>query len=1145
MARRRDTLVPRRSLRLGDRARRLTTVPVDLDPQAASITVRIPRPTSANPRAWGDAARVKVTIVVEVDGERHHCTGTARGGIMVDRRRGREGLELETYSLTWNLPTGFFARGGEPREQWQHIRHRRWGETATSSYRAWVELESDDLIETEVEVVVDVEPAPPMAYHSSVAYQNGTGVFETDGGDGQLSMSFTAGSGENRVAFVWGATARDERPTSVTVSFDGGHDVDLGNALNDYWRGHGILAFDSRIGSGAKTIALASSGGSGFQYSTSLGVVSFTGAHQTSHGTPVTAGANSGTALSITVATPAADSLVVDGWSWVQASSTAPAIGPDQTERVSQVWQTTGAVRQVLKMSTQPGTAGGTMSWTKQADDWEYVGMAIEIKAAATSDDQDLELPAIASTAALLAMSLALNLGAATIASATALNAPTIAGTNALSLPAIASATTLAAPTVANVDQDVGLATIPSGPTLTAPTVSAPEVQAIGLPPAIVARTSTRIAFPVAVHSSGRYIIDAEGRPVFVHGNAVWSILKNLTLEEAEGVLDSLLTRGFNAIIVSTTDTFDRSGNADYPDHLPNRDNEPPFSSGLTPNEPYWANVDAVFEACLKRGILIFLSISYLGISDDEGIRALFQSQSDASCKAYGTFIGQRYGHLGNIVWTHGGDTDPTPYKNKVLAIYEGLVEAIGESHLHTHHWDPDSSGYDYASDFPPSLFNLWSTYAYDTPVPPARVYDDYTYQVTKPVILYESHYENDFGGKTANDVVAYPYRAVMSGAKGHFFGNKPLWYLGTDYATALNSTGHGYMAHVVKLFNRDRAWWLLEPRRDGSFIVSNGGNPDLNTGVQGAVASDGSCAMAFFPSQLEVTVDLSVVDAGGLVRAHWFNIRTGAFTYSGTFAASGQQAFTPPSSTSQYVLVLDVAGETSATAVFPPALAVGVATPTIAATTLSAPTVNPGAVTLTGATIAAGTTLNAPTLTAGNVVAVPAIASATSLLAPTVVAGAVTVTTPTIAGGTTLNGPVVLGGSAIVVPLLGPTAVLTTPVVTPGAVSVTTPFLASAADLAAPICAMVVALPAIASGATLTTPTLVAEGGLALSTIPSTAELLAPTVAGGTVSIALPTIDGISVLYAPFATDARGVSVIEVRARYTAVIEITCEVET
>jgi hypothetical protein len=55
--------------------------------------------------------------------------------------------------------------------------------------------------------------------------------------------------------------------------------------------------------------------------------------------------------------------------------------------------------------------------------------------------------------------------------------------------------------------------------------------------------------WPLSVHASGRYLIDAVGAPFFIHGQAPWSLATNLTRSDIVYYLDDRLAKGFNAIV--------------------------------------------------------------------------------------------------------------------------------------------------------------------------------------------------------------------------------------------------------------------------------------------------------------------------------------------------------------------------------------------------------------------------------------------------------------------------------------------------------------------------------------------------------------------------------------------------------------------
>jgi hypothetical protein len=259
--------------------------------------------------------------------------------------------------------------------------------------------------------------------------------------------------------------------------------------------------------------------------------------------------------------------------------------------------------------------------------------------------------------------------------------------------------------------------------------------------------------------------------------------------------------------------------------------------------------------------------------------------------------VGQRYAGRKNLVWVHGGDLDPGAAADVVTAIRDGIRE-VDTSHLHATHWSPETDPYDPLGD---GFADVYATYTYG-PVS-AKVGEHYSHSPRKPVLLLETHYENDWAGKPASEVRKYPYRAVLSGAAGHFFGNKPLWFCGYGWEAALDSPGSRAMEYVGRLF-RSRPWPLLVPDRTGSLVTAGAGDPETDDGVQGARAEDGSFAMAFVPGPRTIEVDLGQL-SGNTVRAWWFDVSTGTAASIGDFPAAGRRSFVPPQ-TDGAVLVLD-----------------------------------------------------------------------------------------------------------------------------------------------------------------------------------------------------------------------------------------------
>jgi hypothetical protein len=443
------------------------------------------------------------------------------------------------------------------------------------------------------------------------------------------------------------------------------------------------------------------------------------------------------------------------------------------------------------------------------------------------------------------------------------------------------------------------------------------SVATFGLPWALGALlNAAEPAFPLRVSASRRHLEDQRGLAFFVNGDAAWSLTHNLTYEEAVRYMQNRRAKGINALIVSVPDAYAPDGGASSP---PDRQGNQPFvGSDLSlPNEAYWQHVDRVLGKSEEMGFLVLLWPFYLGCCSD-GYMDFFLENGAAKTRAYGRFVGQRYAGRKNLVWVHGGDHDPgtaeglvaaakdwlhaaghnpAGTRDLVAAVRAGITDA-GGTQLHAAHWAPETEPY---TPFGEAFTDLYTTYTYG-PVA-AHISHNYEHRPVKPVLLLETHYENDWAGKNADEVRRYPYRAVLAGAAGHFFGNKPLWFCGNGWEAALDSPGSRSMEYVGRLF-RSRRWEQLVPEEAGRFVSAGGGDPASDDGVQAARAADGSFAMAFLPSRRTTEVDLGRI-SGPSARAWWFDISTGTATDAGQFPTGRRQSFTPPLAGS-FVLVLD-----------------------------------------------------------------------------------------------------------------------------------------------------------------------------------------------------------------------------------------------
>ena len=253
-----------------------------------------------------------------------------------------------------------------------------WATSYDLAVGAFVELELlDGVCETEIVFTSERAEAPRIFAKNSVAFDAANSAEEVSG-DGILSLSHTAGGTESRAVYA-GVTWQATGGTGGTVTFGGSGMTSINNVqafagLDSTARvAHYRLAIGGTL-TGAQTVT-STRDSAGTVHS--LGVISMTGVDQTTPvGTAPTPTTGSASPATITVASIGADDMVVDTMLALTISVTGA--GADQTSRCA---QDHGGY--FLRMSTQPGTAGGVMSWTLSGSDgWGSVAVAFKPAAA-------------------------------------------------------------------------------------------------------------------------------------------------------------------------------------------------------------------------------------------------------------------------------------------------------------------------------------------------------------------------------------------------------------------------------------------------------------------------------------------------------------------------------------------------------------------------------------------------------------------------------------------------------------------------------------------------------------------------------------------------------------------------------------------
>ncbi len=405
----------------------------------------------------------------------------------------------------------------------------------------------------------------------------------------------------------------------------------------------------------------------------------------------------------------------------------------------------------------------------------------------------------------------------------------------------------------------------------------------------------------VQLSGNGRYLIGPNGEPFFLNGDTAWSLIAQLSREDAEIYLEDRRQKGYNFILVNLIEH-------QFATNAPNNiGNQAPFTTAgnfSTPNEAYFAHADWIIHKAAEKGIVVLLDPLYLGIGCGyQGWCAEVQANSLANMRSWGRYIGNRYKDFPNIVWIMGGDADPRQVADKVREVVYGIKE-YDTAHIMTAHNAPSQSAASVWSG--ESWLTLNNIYTYNDTYPAAIA--EYNRVPFKPLFLLETAYENEHGS-TPLSLRRQAYNAILSGATlGHLFGNCPMWSFydagycaSATWQSQLDSAGSVTLSYLGRLF-RSRAFHRLVPDQNHGVLTAGYSSGTAYAGT--ARTDDGATVIAYIPTARTVTVDMTKI-SGGQASTWWFNPRTGEATAIGLLPATGTRTFTSPD-LNDWVLVLD-----------------------------------------------------------------------------------------------------------------------------------------------------------------------------------------------------------------------------------------------
>ena len=419
-----------------------------------------------------------------------------------------------------------------------------------------------------------------------------------------------------------------------------------------------------------------------------------------------------------------------------------------------------------------------------------------------------------------------------------------------------------------------------------------------------VARTGAVQSLLLSAHASGRYLVNEVGEPVLLIMESAWSVANGLLQADIDVFLDAKQAQGVNSIAVMVI-------NGTVIENPPeNLYGELPYTGTMfqsSINEPYWAQMDYMVEACRQRGIIVAMVPAYTGGNPDDGVSNEVNAASEANMFAYGAFLGARYVDFDNIMWFLWGDQYISGLEPKYQALYDGIQS---EDTRHTLYSAEMGNGVStHELDF--AWMTMDSLYAYETNGNFVYAEAEGCWNYLKggtqsvPVLSFETLYEGEWS-TTPERIRRQFIHAICSGClAGFLYGNFAVygfgWGLfqgGEDWHDHLADDGLLDLLRVWELLST-RAWHtLIHPSQqaDSSFVTAGRGTfatVDWVVATRDAT-SGATLALCYRESGAPYTLDMSCF--AGSVTARWFDIRDGSLTAAtgSPFANSGTHEFNP-----------------------------------------------------------------------------------------------------------------------------------------------------------------------------------------------------------------------------------------------------------
>jgi hypothetical protein len=417
--------------------------------------------------------------------------------------------------------------------------------------------------------------------------------------------------------------------------------------------------------------------------------------------------------------------------------------------------------------------------------------------------------------------------------------------------------------------------------------------------------------YDLRVSDNGRFFQHEDGKPFFWLADTAWELFHRLDRTELHTYLATRGQQGFNVVQAVLLAEMDGVNSPNREGQLPLIDRDPARPD--LRKGGYWDLVDHAVDEAAKHGLYMALLPTWGDkVNKDWGTGPVIFDEANA--RAYGRFLGERYGHRPNVLWVNGGDRDPKDRKDVYRAIAQGLRETEKPKRLMTFH---PMGGRSSSADFHEEAwldFNMMQSGHGFYGIRCDQMIDkDYARLPTKPVLDGEPNYENHrpfdnmpkYPHFRAFDVRRASYWSVFAGGCGITYGCHAVWQMASPLFPPVNHPmgtwrhslalpGAVQLEHLKRLM-LSRPYFSRIP--DQTLVLDQPEPSEF--AIRATRDAQGTYALIYFPAPYPTRI--AVDRLRGPLRGWWYDPRTGASTE----IADPGITFDPPTA-EDWVLVLD-----------------------------------------------------------------------------------------------------------------------------------------------------------------------------------------------------------------------------------------------